>query len=48
MNELGIVIFMTIAAGLWAVMSYSIGFKEGQRTGYHKGRALSRQEFWEE
>ena len=48
MNELSIVIVMTIAAALWATMSYSIGFKEGQRTGYHKGRAYSRQEYWQE
>jgi len=48
MNELAIVIFMSIAAALWALSSYSIGFKEGQRAGYHKGRSLSRQEFWQE
>jgi hypothetical protein len=42
MNEASIVVFMTIAGALWAVMSYSVGFKEGQRQGYTRGRAVSR------
>jgi hypothetical protein len=42
MNELSIVIFMVIAGALWALMSYSVGFKEGQRQGYSKGRAVAR------
>jgi hypothetical protein len=42
MNEASIVIFMIIAGALWAVMSYSVGFKEGQRQGYTRGRAVSR------
>ena len=42
MNELSIVIFMVIAGALWAVMAYSVGFKEGQRQGYSKGRAVAR------
>jgi hypothetical protein len=42
MNELSIVIFMIIAGALWALMAYSVGFKEGQRQGYSKGRAISR------
>jgi hypothetical protein len=42
MNELSIVIFMVIAGALWALMAYSVGFKEGQRQGYSKGRAISR------
>ena len=42
MNELSIVIFMVIAGALWAVMAYSVGFKEGQRQGYSRGRAVSR------
>jgi hypothetical protein len=42
MNELSIVIFMVIAGALWALMSYSVGFKEGQRQGYSRGRAVSR------
>jgi hypothetical protein len=42
MNELSIVIFMIIAGALWAVMSYSVGFREGQRQGYTRGRAVSR------
>jgi hypothetical protein len=31
MNELGIVVAMSIAAILWAAMSYSVGYREGQR-----------------
>jgi hypothetical protein len=42
MNEASIVIAMVIAGALWAVMSYSVGFKEGQRQGYTRGRAVSR------
>ena len=42
MNEISIVITMVIAGGLWAVMSYSVGYKEGHRQGYTRGRAVSR------
>jgi hypothetical protein len=42
MNELSIVIFMVIAGALWAVMAYSVGYKEGERKGYSRGRAISR------
>ena len=42
MNELSIVIFMIIAGAFWAVMSYAVGFKEGQRQGYTRGRAVAR------
>jgi hypothetical protein len=42
MNEASIVIMCLIAGALWAVMSYSVGFKEGQRQGYTRGRAVAR------
>jgi hypothetical protein len=42
MNEISIVITCLIAGTLWAVMAYSVGFKEGERHGYRRGRALSR------
>jgi hypothetical protein len=42
MNEASIVIIMLIAGALWSVMSYSVGFKEGERQGYSRGRAISR------
>jgi hypothetical protein len=42
MNEASIVIVMLIAGALWSVMSYSVGFKEGERQGYSRGRAISR------
>lgn len=42
MNELGIVVAMGIAAILWSAMSYSVGYKEGQREGFKRGRAISR------
>jgi hypothetical protein len=42
MNEISIVIFMVIAGALWAVMAYSVGFKEGRREGFTRGRAVSR------
>ena len=31
-----------IAGGLWAVMAYSVGFKEGERVGYSRGRSINR------
>ena len=42
MNEISIVITCLIAGTLWAVMAYSVGYKEGQRQGYTRGRAVSR------
>jgi hypothetical protein len=33
---------MTLAAILWSAMSYSIGYKEGERIGFSRGRAVSR------
>lgn len=42
MNEISIAIFCLIANSLWAVMAYSVGFKEGERNGYRRGRAISR------
>jgi len=42
MNEVSIVIAMIIAGALWAVMAYSVGFKEGERQGYTRGRAVAR------
>ena len=42
MNEASIVIMMLVAGALWAVMSYSVGFKEGERQGFTRGRAISR------
>ena len=42
MDELSIVVMCLIAGALWAVKSYSVGFKEGQRQGYTRGRAVSR------
>lgn len=42
MNELGIVVAMSIAAILWAAASYSVGYREGSREGYKRGRAVSR------
>ena len=42
MNELSIVIFMMVAGGLWSLMAYSVGYKEGERVGYGRGRAINR------
>lgn len=42
MNELSIVVAMTIAAILWSAVSYSVGYKEGERIGFTRGRAVSR------
>jgi hypothetical protein len=42
MSELSIIVMMSIGGILWAVMSYSVGYKEGQREGFKRGRAVSR------
>ena len=42
MNELSIIVIMLIAGILWAAMTYSVGYKEGQREGFKRGRAVSR------
>jgi formate hydrogenlyase subunit 3/multisubunit Na+/H+ antiporter MnhD subunit len=42
MDELSIIVMMLIAGILWAAMSYSVGYKEGQREGFKRGRAISR------
>jgi hypothetical protein len=41
---IGIVIGMSIVA----VDAYRLGKERGIREGWHRGRSLSRQEFWEE
>lgn len=42
MNEISIVIVMSLAAVLWAAITYSVGYKEGERVGFSRGRAISR------
>lgn len=42
MNELGIVVAMSIAAILWAAASYSVGYREGHREGMIRGKSISR------
>jgi hypothetical protein len=42
MNELSIVVFMSVASILWAAITYSVGYREGERRGYSRGRAVSR------
>jgi ammonia channel protein AmtB len=41
-SELGLFVLMAIACILWAIVSYSIGFKEGHKEGYQRGRSVSR------
>jgi hypothetical protein len=41
-SEIGLFFIMAIAAILWALMSYSVGYKEGQREGFKRGRAIAR------
>jgi ammonia channel protein AmtB len=41
-SEIGLFALMAIACILWAVVSYSIGFKEGHKEGYQRGRAVTR------
>ena len=42
MNELSIVVFMSVSTVLISAITYSVGFKEGNREGYTRGRAVSR------
>ena len=42
MNELSIFVIMAIVCILWASITYSVGFKEGQRQGYARGRSITR------
>jgi hypothetical protein len=41
-NELSIVIMMSVSAILMSAITYSVGFKEGRREGYTRGRSVSR------
>jgi hypothetical protein len=41
-TALSIIVMMSIAGFFWALMSYSVGYKQGEREGYAKGRAVSR------
>jgi hypothetical protein len=41
-SEIGLFVLMAIACILWAVCSYSVGYKEGQREGFKRGRAIAR------
>jgi len=41
-NEIGLFVLMAIACILWALMSYAIGYKEGHKDGYNRGKAVSR------
>jgi hypothetical protein len=41
-NELSIIVIMSISAILWSAITYSVGYKEGERQGYTRGRAVSR------
>jgi hypothetical protein len=41
-NELSIIVMMSISGILISAITYSVGFKEGSREGYTRGRAVSR------
>jgi hypothetical protein len=42
MNELSIVVFMSVSTVLISAITYSVGFKEGNREGYTRGRSINR------
>ena len=42
MLDLGVIILLAFAAFLWALVSYTVGHKEGERIGFAKGRAVGR------
>jgi hypothetical protein len=41
-NELSIIVMMSISGILISAITYSVGFKEGNREGYTRGRSVSR------
>jgi len=41
-DNISIIVIMSIAAILWAAITYSVGYKEGERVGFTRGRAISR------
>jgi hypothetical protein len=41
-NDFAIIIIMSVASILLSAGTYAVGFKEGERTGFLKGRAISR------
>ena len=41
---IGLIFSMTLVA----IDAYRVGHERGVREGWHRGRAVSRQEFWEE
>jgi hypothetical protein len=41
-SEVGLFVFMAIACILWAICSYSVGYKEGHRDGYNRGKTIGR------
>jgi hypothetical protein len=41
-SEVGLFFIMALACILWAICSYSVGYKEGHKDGYQRGRAVGR------
>jgi hypothetical protein len=41
-SEIGLFFIMGLACILWAICSYSVGYKEGHKDGYQRGRAVGR------
>jgi hypothetical protein len=41
-NEFALIIIMSVASILLSAGTYAQGFKDGERRGYSKGRAISR------
>jgi hypothetical protein len=41
-NELSIIIMMSVSAILMSAITYSVGFREGEREGFLKGKAIAR------
>ena len=41
-SEVGLFVIMAIACILWAICSYSVGYKEGHKDGYQRGKTVGR------
>jgi hypothetical protein len=42
LNELSIVVMMSITCILMSAITYSVGFREGEREGFLKGKSIAR------
>lgn len=49
-NQVVGIVVILIPIALWIIYAHvwESGYERGKREGYHRGRAVNRQEFWQE